>query len=60
MKVPKAVLETNEQLKEVLKDWSWEGNEEHRRLLVRCRAAMGWLLDHVDSIKIDAGLKSDD
>lgn len=59
MKVPKAILETNEQLKEALKDWTWGSNEEHRRLLVRCRAAVGWLLDHVDSIKIDTGVKSD-
>ncbi len=59
MKIPKAVLETNEQLKEVLKDWSWGDNEEHRRLLVRCRAAMGWLLDNVDLIKIDTGVEFD-
>ena len=57
MNVPQSVLETNEQVKTVLKDWEWGENEEYRRLLVRCRASMGWLIDHIDMIKIDTEVK---
>ncbi len=52
MKIPKAVIETNEQIKDVLKEWTLGENEELRRLLVRCRAAIGWLIDHLEAAEI--------
>lgn len=49
MKVPKAILETNDALKEHLTHRNFD--EETRRLLVRCRASIGWLLDNLSAMK---------
>ncbi len=49
MKVPTAILETNDALKEMLTHRQLD--EETRRLLVRCRASIGWLLDNLSAIE---------
>lgn len=48
MKVPKAILETYDDLKTRLTHC--EHDEDTRRLMVRCRASIGWLLDNAAAL----------